>query len=50
MNGQYLRTCCERHPKWNGRSKTVTICRSHDIIYENPKDPVKNVPATKWIQ
>ena len=23
----------KRHPNWKGRSKTITICRRHDIIY-----------------
>ena len=27
-----------RHTNWKGRSRTVIICRRHDIVYREPKD------------
>ena len=35
----------KRHPNWKGRSKTVSICRWHDIVQyiKNPKDSTKKL-------
>ena len=33
----------KRHPNQTGRSKTVTICRWHDITYKSPEDPIKKL-------
>ena len=33
----------KRHPNKTGRSKTVTICRCHDITCKSPEDPIKNL-------
>ena len=32
-----------RNPDWRKRSKTLTVCRQHNII-ENPKDAIRKLP------
>ena len=33
----------ERHPNWKGGNETVTVCRRHDSVHENPIDSTQKL-------
>ena len=33
----------KRNPNWKRRSKTLTVCRWHDPLIENPKDSTRKL-------